>query len=459
MSNFSSAQTKTDSENQYGGTTFAFGTEEAARVQSLLRKKLGPEHVNTRQGMGGSRLSYIEGWRIISIANEVFGFNGWRSNIQNLSIDFMDMTESGKYSIGASCVVRVTLKDGTFREDVGYGMIENTKSKGQGLEKVKKEATTDGLKRAMRQFGNVLGNCVYDKDYVKNLMQVQKQSRGRIQGDNLFRYADMEDVESTTAQPNSIQKQIQAPPQQQQQQPQKPQQFQQQRQQQRQPMQHPPQLSGNAVQRQPWNTDDAAHRRIVGQQNNGTASLGNTGPMAGSRQPAEPSDFDMMDELDDDGMLDMIEDLETDRPVIHESPNSFGFARASNPQQLMTPIRSNMANEGSAPSSAASANAGAGVANPVLPRNLNIQLASANQQQALQVQSASSDSASRPIASTGGNLAESSSNAAVAAERPRSFADITPFIPTSQSSSTKSGLSHRLSETAIEKESWAKRRL
>ncbi|KAJ1841246.1 hypothetical protein LPJ57_010364, partial [Coemansia sp. RSA 486] len=144
----------------------------------------------------------------------------------------------------------------------------------------------------------------------------------------------------------------------------------------------------------------------------------------------EPSDFDMMDELDDDGMLDMIEDLETDRPVIHESPNSFGFARASNPQQLMTPIRSNMANEGSAPSSAASANAGAGVANPVLPRNLNIQLASANQQQALQVQSASSDSASRPIASTGGNLAESSSNAAVAAERPRSFADITPFIPT-----------------------------
>ncbi|KAJ2845131.1 DNA repair protein rad52, partial [Coemansia erecta] len=233
MSHFSSTQSKGDPENQYGATNLAFGDEEAMRMQSLLRKKLGPEHVSTRQGMGGSRLSYIEGWRIISIANEVFGFNGWRSNIQNLTIDFMDMTEGGRFNIGASCVVRVTLKDGTYREDVGYGMIENTKSKGQGLEKVKKEATTDALKRAMRQFGNVLGNCVYDKEYVKNLMQVQKQSRGRIQGDNLYRYTDMEDAQSAQ-QPNSIQKQIQSmPPQQQQQQ------------QQIQQMQPPPQPSGN----------------------------------------------------------------------------------------------------------------------------------------------------------------------------------------------------------------------
>ncbi|KAJ2855749.1 hypothetical protein FB639_006196, partial [Coemansia asiatica] len=179
------------------------------------------------------------------------------------------------------------------------------------------------------------------------------------------------------------------------------------------------------------------------------------------------SDFDM-DELDDDGMLDMIDDLETDRPVIHESPSSFGFARASNPQQLMTPIRSNMANGGSAPSSAASANAGmhgsgghsvaeaAGIANPA-PRNLNTQLVSANQQQqqqqqqTMQAQSNSSSGARQTGTSSNG------SDAAMAAERPRSFADITSFVPTSQSSSAKSGVSRQLSISDNDAESAAKR--
>ncbi|KAJ2770272.1 DNA repair protein rad52, partial [Coemansia nantahalensis] len=169
-----------------------FPPESAQRMQSQLRRKLGPEHISTRQAMGGSRLSYVEGWRVISIANEVFGFDGWRSSIQTLNIDFMDAIEGGRFNVGASCVMRITLSDGSYREDVGYGTIENAKSKGQALEKVKKEASTDALKRAMRQFGNVLGNCLYDKEYVKNVTHVQKQPRGRIIGDTLYRYNDLE---------------------------------------------------------------------------------------------------------------------------------------------------------------------------------------------------------------------------------------------------------------------------
>ncbi|KAJ2391356.1 DNA repair protein rad52 [Coemansia sp. RSA 2603] len=195
MSQFPNQQARGEFGGQDGPLCVAFDTDESIRIQRLLRQKLGPEHVSTRQGMGGTRLSYIEGWRIISIANEIFGFNGWRSSIQNMAIDFMDMGEGGRLSVGASCVVRITLRDGTYREDVGYGMIENVKSKGQALEKVKKEATTDALKRAMRQFGNVLGNCVYDKEYVKSLVQVQKQTRGRIQESSLYRYTDLEETQ------------------------------------------------------------------------------------------------------------------------------------------------------------------------------------------------------------------------------------------------------------------------
>ena len=35
------------------------------------------------------------------------------------------------------------------------------------IEKARKEAVTDALKRALKSFGNVLGNCLSDKEYLK----------------------------------------------------------------------------------------------------------------------------------------------------------------------------------------------------------------------------------------------------------------------------------------------------
>lgn len=48
-------------------------------------------------------------------------------------------------------------------------MAENVKSKGAALDKARKEAVTDATKRALRLFGNHLGNCCYDKDYLKEI--------------------------------------------------------------------------------------------------------------------------------------------------------------------------------------------------------------------------------------------------------------------------------------------------
>ena len=39
-------------------------------------------------------------------------------------------------NVGASAILRVTLRDGVFHEDVGYGAIENVKGKGMALDKV-----------------------------------------------------------------------------------------------------------------------------------------------------------------------------------------------------------------------------------------------------------------------------------------------------------------------------------
>lgn len=110
-----------------------------ATLQAKLDRKLGPEYVSTRPGPGGAgRLTYAEGWKIINLANEVFGFNGWSSSIVSLSTDFVDFSEeTRRYNVGVSAVVRVTLRDGVFHEDVGYGTLENSKSKGAALDKVR----------------------------------------------------------------------------------------------------------------------------------------------------------------------------------------------------------------------------------------------------------------------------------------------------------------------------------
>ncbi|KAF5368812.1 hypothetical protein D9758_003019 [Tetrapyrgos nigripes] len=148
-----------------------------AALQAKLNQQLGPEYISTRPGPGGGpKLVYAEGWKIINLANEVFGFNGWSSNLVNMTTDFCDFNEeTRRYNVGVTAIVRVTLRDGVFHEDVGYGMLENSKSKGQALDKCKKEAVTDGLKRALRSFGNLLGNCLYDKSYTSEIIKVKVQ--------------------------------------------------------------------------------------------------------------------------------------------------------------------------------------------------------------------------------------------------------------------------------------------
>ncbi|KAG0326317.1 DNA repair protein rad52 [Dissophora globulifera] len=146
-----------------------FNEEERLRLNEDLPKFLPPHFTATRAGPGRSTLTYIEGWRIKNLANKMFGFDGWSSSIMNVSVDFLDVEPDGKVCVGVSVMVKVTLKDGTFHEDIGYGSSENQKSKASSFEKAKKEATTDGLKRALTSFGNLLGTCLYDKNYCKHL--------------------------------------------------------------------------------------------------------------------------------------------------------------------------------------------------------------------------------------------------------------------------------------------------
>ena len=47
-----------------------------------------------------------------------------------------DEQSPGRFNIGITAIIRITLRDGTFHEDTGYGGGENLKGKGSALDKV-----------------------------------------------------------------------------------------------------------------------------------------------------------------------------------------------------------------------------------------------------------------------------------------------------------------------------------
>jgi len=117
---------------------FDAGSGDTSIIQTKLNRRLGPEYVSQRPAPGGGpKLTYVEGWKMIGLANEVFGYNGWCSTVTRIETDFIDMDpESRRFSVGITALVKVTLRDGTYHEDIGYGTGENLKSKGAALDKV-----------------------------------------------------------------------------------------------------------------------------------------------------------------------------------------------------------------------------------------------------------------------------------------------------------------------------------
>jgi len=146
--------------------TDKFSSDEQAAIQRALKQRLGPNFISKRPVGGGQNAPYIEGHKAVSLANDIFGFNGWSHTVTNQTVDFVDHNQ-GRFFVGVSATVRVQLKDGAFHEDIGYGASEGMRSKALSIEKARKGAVTDGLKRALKSFGNVLGNCLQDKDYLR----------------------------------------------------------------------------------------------------------------------------------------------------------------------------------------------------------------------------------------------------------------------------------------------------
>ncbi|KAM7396568.1 hypothetical protein PAMP_019601 [Pampus punctatissimus] len=156
----------------FGQCTYT--AEEYQAVHSALRQRLGPEYISTRVAGGGQKASLSCFSLLVCLFVSMFGYNGWSHSISQQNVDFVDLI-NGRFYVGVSAFVKVQLKDGSFHEDVGYGVSEGLKSKALSLEKARKEAVTDGMKRALKCFGNALGNCILNKEYLLAINKIPKQ--------------------------------------------------------------------------------------------------------------------------------------------------------------------------------------------------------------------------------------------------------------------------------------------
>lgn len=136
-----------------------------------LKDKLSLDRVKSRK-QGGTTVDYVEGYSVIEAANDIFGFGNWEGKIISLMVEVREQTSDGWY-VGYLCRYQITIWNAAHTtnvmfDDVGWGngSVKNKTPSGLGsaIESATKEAVTDAMKRAWRNFGNQFGLALYDKE-------------------------------------------------------------------------------------------------------------------------------------------------------------------------------------------------------------------------------------------------------------------------------------------------------
>jgi DNA recombination protein Rad52 len=167
-------------ETPYGGeATFDKVDTWDRKVAESLGRPLGPEYVSERPGPRGMKLNYLAHNHLVSILNQIFGYDGWSTRV--VKVERIESDQQSGGGVGVQATVRVTLtSNGSFREDIGVGMATSGFSDFfTAYEKASKEAVTDAEKRACRKFGEALGLCLYDKKYNEKIGVLRKKSEYR----------------------------------------------------------------------------------------------------------------------------------------------------------------------------------------------------------------------------------------------------------------------------------------
>ena len=133
-------------------------------VVNALQQPLDPNLVSQRQGRGNRWYDYIEGHTVIDQANLIFGYGGWGYELAgDVTLRRMEKVDVStgelRVTFAYSAPVRVSVNGAPSRTDIGFHIVaEDTP---EGHDTACKGAVTDGLKRALRSFGDRFGNGLY----------------------------------------------------------------------------------------------------------------------------------------------------------------------------------------------------------------------------------------------------------------------------------------------------------
>ena len=133
-------------------------------VTQALAQPLDSALVSQRKGRGGRTFDYLEGHVVIDQANRIFGFGGWGyelvSDVTLRTIETVD-AQTGEVKVfnAYTAPVRVTVPGASPRTDIGFHAV--TDETADGHETAIKGCVTDGMKRALRSFGDRFGNGLY----------------------------------------------------------------------------------------------------------------------------------------------------------------------------------------------------------------------------------------------------------------------------------------------------------
>jgi DNA recombination protein Rad52 len=127
-------------------------------IHKALDEKVPRDVVKTRDGGGGRSLDYLEAWYVIDRLNKVFGHTNVSWEVRTLTP--VTGAKFPAYVCTARVVVKLPTGDIVFKDGVGYGI---DKSGLNPHEMAVKEAESDALKRAAKNFGMSLGLALYDK--------------------------------------------------------------------------------------------------------------------------------------------------------------------------------------------------------------------------------------------------------------------------------------------------------
>lgn len=133
----------------------------APAVVRALEAPLDPALVSHRKGRANKTFPYLEGHTVIDEANAIFGYGGWGyellGDVVLREVDTVDAkTGEVRRFRSYTAAVRVTVPGAQPRTDVGYHAVAEETA--DGHETAAKGAVTDGLKRALRSFGQRFGN-------------------------------------------------------------------------------------------------------------------------------------------------------------------------------------------------------------------------------------------------------------------------------------------------------------